>query len=300
MSVAQLYRKSALEKISSPEQLDKALTVTTPMSWLALAAVTAVIVITIIWSIIGTIPVTVTTTGIVASPVSTNAVFCPETGTIMAILVNPNSEISINDPVASYKTGNGDVKTIYSDQIGTVTEIIAKRATAPDDKSKNGQQNQSEQKNGKINQGDELLRVSPKANSPQVIVCYVDLADAKKIKRGMTANVSLNIKESNTYGHMVARVINVDSYAASTEGMNYVLGSNNNVASTFRKDNKAVVAVTCELYPDPNTVSGYFWSNEKGGRLEVTNGTLVNAKVVVEEVRPITKLFVKLKDIWGD
>lgn len=297
--MAQLYRKSALEKISSPEQLDKALTVTTPMSWLALAAVTVVIVITVIWSIIGTIPVTVTTTGIVASPVSTNAVFCPETGSIMAILVNPNSEITINDPVASYKTGNGDVKTIYSDQIGTVTEIIAKRAEA-DDTSKNAQQTQSEQKSGKINQGDELLRVSPKANSAQVIVCYVDLADAKKIKRGMTVNVSLNIKESNTYGHMVARVINVDSYAASTDGMNYVLGSNNNVASTFRKDNKAVVAVTCELYPDSNTVSGYFWSNEKGGKLEVTNGTLVNAKVIVEEVRPITKLFVKLKDIWGD
>ena len=297
--MAQLYRKSALEKISSPEQLDKALTVTSPMSWLALAAITAVIVATIIWSVLGTIPVTVTTTGIVASPVSTNAVFCPETGTIMAILVNPNSEIGINDPVASYKTGNGDVKTIYSDQIGTVTEIIAKKA-ATDDKNKNGQQNQNDQKNGKINQGNELLRISPKSGSQQVVVCYVDLADAKKIKRGMPVNISLKIKESNTYGHMVGRIINVDSYAASTEGMNYVLGSNNNVASTFRKDNKAVVAVTCELYPDPNTVSGYFWSNEKGSKLEVTNGTLVNAKVIVEEVHPITKLFVKLKDIWGD
>lgn len=297
--MAQLYRKSALEKISSPEQLDKALTVTSPLSWLALAAVTVVIAVTVVWSILGTIPVTVTTTGIVASPVSTNAVFCPETGTVMAILVNPNSEISINDPVASYKTGNGDVKTVYSDQIGTVTEILVKRPVT-DEKNKNEQQEQKDQKNGKINQGDELLRVSPNANSAQVIVCYVDLADAKKIKRGMQANISLNIKESNTYGHMVGRVINIDSYAASTEGMNYVLGTNNNVASTFRKDNKAVVAVTCELYPDPNTVSGYFWSNEKGGRLEVTNGTLVNAKVIVEEIHPITKLFVKLKDIWGD
>ncbi len=296
--MAQLYRKSALEKISSPEQLDKALTVTSPMSWLALAAVTFVIVVTVVWSIIGTLPVTVTTTGIVASPVSTNAVFCPETGTILAILVNPNSEIAINDPVASYRTGNGDVKTVYSDQVGTVTEIIAKKAAVEDNKK--DQQEQKDQKSGKVNQGDELLRISPKSSSPQVIVCYVDLAEAKKIQRGMTVNVSLNIKESNTYGHMVARVINVDSYAASTDGMGYVLGANNNVASVFRKDNKAVVAVTCELYPDPNTVSGYFWSNEKGGKLQVTNGTLVNAKVIVEEVRPITKLFVKLKDIWGD
>ena len=178
--MAQLYRKSALEKISSPEQLDKALTVTSPMSWVALAAVTVVIIITVIWSIIGTIPVTVTTTGIVASPVSTNAIFCPETGTVMAILVNPNSEIEINDPVASYKTGNGDVKTIYSDQFGIVTEIIAKRTVTDSSNNKNNQQNQTDQKNGKINQGDELLRISPKSSSAQVIVCYVDLADAKK------------------------------------------------------------------------------------------------------------------------
>ena len=296
--MAQLYRKSALEKISSPEQLDKALTVTSPLSWIALLAVTAVIVVTVIWSFVGTIPVTVTTSGIVASPVSTNAVFCPETGTIMAILVSPNSEIGINDPVATYMTGNGDVKTIYSDQFGIVTEIIAKRGST--ENNKDSQQNQNEQKNGKINQGSELLRISPKAGSQQVIVCYVDLADAKKIRRGMEVNISLNIKESNTYGHMRGRVINMDSYAASTEGMNYVLGPNNNVASTFRKDNKAVVAVTCELLPDSKTVSGYFWSNAKGGNLEVTNGTLVNAKVIVEEVHPITKLFAKLKEIWGD
>ena len=41
--MAQLYRKSAVERISTPEQLDKALTVTSPMSWIALAAVTVVI-----------------------------------------------------------------------------------------------------------------------------------------------------------------------------------------------------------------------------------------------------------------
>ena len=293
--MAQLYRKSALERISSPEQLDKALTVTSPMSWAALAAVTVMIVVTIIWSIVGTIPVTVTTSGIIASPVSTNAIYCPETGTVLSVLVSPNTQISINDPVASYKTGNGDVKTIFSDQVGTVTEILVKRPETEDEKGKETK----DPKAGKINQGDALLRISPKSNSPQVVVCYVELADAKKIKRGMQVNVSLNIKESNTYGHMVARVINVDSYAASNEGMDYVLGSNNNVASTFRKD-KAVVAVTCELYPDESTVSGYFWSNTKGGKLEVTNGTMVNAKIAIEEVHPITKLFAKLKEIWGD
>ena len=58
--MAELYRKSALERISSPEQLDKALKVTSPMSWLALLALTVIVIVTLIWSIVGTIPVTVT------------------------------------------------------------------------------------------------------------------------------------------------------------------------------------------------------------------------------------------------
>ena len=90
--MAQLYRKSALDRISSPEQLDKALTVTSTMSWIALAAVTLILAVTIVWSIVGTIPVTVTTSGIVASPVSTNAVYTPESGSVTAVLVYPGAE----------------------------------------------------------------------------------------------------------------------------------------------------------------------------------------------------------------
>lgn len=279
--MAQLYRKSALEKISSPEQLDKALTVTSAYSWIALAAVTLIVVATIVWSIIGTIPVTVTTAGIVASPVSTNAVYTPESGSVTSVLVYPGSALRIGDPVASYKTGNGDVKTIYSDQVGTVMEVLAKSGDA-------------------ITQGNDIIRVSPKANSDQIIVCYVQLSDAKKIERGMQVSVSLSSAESQTYGHMLARVINIDSYVSSNRGMAYVLGTDNNLASTFQRDGGAVVAVTCELYPDPTTASGYYWSNDKGAKLGVTNGSLVSAKVIVEEVRPITKLFSKLKEIWGD
>ena len=290
MNMAQLYRKSAVERISTPEQLDKALTVTSPMSWIALAAVTVVILAAVIWSVTATIPVTVTAAGIVVSPVSTNAVYCPETGTVLNVFVSPNTEVSIGDPLASYRTVSGDVKTVCSDQVGTVTEILVDRRDA-DGKDAGA---------GRINQGEALLRLSPKVNSPQVIVCYVGLADAKRIKRGMQVNVSPEIRESHSAGHMAARVVNVDSYAASAEGMDAVLGSDNNVASFFRKDNRAVVAVTCELCPDPNTVSGYSWSNDRGARFEVTNGTPVEAKIIVAEVRPITRLSAKLKDIWGD
>ena len=61
-----------------------------------------------------------------------------------------------------------------------------------------------------------------------------------------------------------------------------------------------MVAVACELYPDTGTVSGYYWSNAKGAAVNVQNGSLVTAKIVTDEVAPITKLFSKLKDLWGN
>jgi len=279
--MAKPFRQSAMDKLASMEQLDAALTVTSPMSWIALGAVTVMIIVTIVWSIIGTIPVMVSTSGIVSSSVSTNAVYMPESGKVDSILVYPGAELHLGTPVMNYRTGNGDMRTVVSDQVGTVTSINAK---AGDD----------------VNQSSEVVRLSPVVGSDQVIVCYVKLEDAKKIERGMEANIMLTSADSQTYGHMRARVINIDSHVSSMAGMAYVLGSDNNLAAAFQKDGAAVVAVTCELYPDDTTQSGYFWSNEKGRTLDVKNGSLVEAKIIVEEVAPITKLFSKLKEIWGD
>lgn len=278
--MAQLYRKSALEKISNPEQLDKALTVTSPMSWLVLAALTVMVIVTVIWSIVGTLPITVSTNGIVASPVSTNAVYIPETGTVSAVLVHPGQNIASDVPVLTY-TIDGSSRTINSSQVGTVANI-------------------SVNVGDRVTQGSEILRVSPNSNSKQVIVCYLKASDATKVRRGMEAYIYLTGKDSQTYGHMQARVINVDTHVTSTTGMYDVIGSDNNLASVFTSESSAVVAVTCELYLDEETVSGYYWSNEKGKNLAVPNGALVTAKIITEEIAPITKLFSKLKEIWGE
>lgn len=278
--MADLYRKSSLERISSPEQLDKVLKVTSPMSWLALVGITVIVIVTVIWSVIGTIPVTITTKGIVSSPVGSNAVYTQEAGTVVSVRVRVGDELHLGDPVLTYKNASNEIITIYSDQVGTVANIVANNGDS-------------------MTPGNEVIRVSPFAQGAQIIVCYVPLAQAKKLERGMQVNISLDSLDSSSYGNMVARIINIDAYATSTDGMAGVIGANNNLASTFAQDG-AVVAVACELYPDSNTSSGYYWSNEKGGEVTVTNGSLITAKIVTEEVAPITKLFSKLSELWGD
>lgn len=60
----QIFRKAALDKLSSPEQLDQLMQVTAPRGWIALAACGAVLLAALLWSIFGRIPTKVQARGI--------------------------------------------------------------------------------------------------------------------------------------------------------------------------------------------------------------------------------------------
>ena len=278
--MAQLYRKAALERMSSPEQTDRVMKISSPMSWLALVGITAIIVVTIIWAFAGRIPLTVSGKGLLASPNSTNAVFIDETGTVVSVVARKGLKINMGDPVLTYRTSGDEIRTLTSTQVGTVSEVLVNAGDV-------------------VKQGSETIRISPNVSSRQVAVCYIDLANSKKLERGMTVQVYMDSVNSQTHGHMWGRVVNIDSHASTTGGLYYVLGEGNTLADQFLK-NGAVLAVTCELYPDDSTVSGYQWTNEKGKDIAVTNGSPINVKIIVEEIRPIEKMFSKIKEIWGD
>lgn len=63
----QVYRKTLLERISSPEQLDKMIVITPPSYWLAIVGGAVIIVAALLWSIWGSIPINMETTGIFVS-----------------------------------------------------------------------------------------------------------------------------------------------------------------------------------------------------------------------------------------
>ncbi|MFN2361443.1 MAG: NHLP bacteriocin system secretion protein [Marinobacter sp.] len=56
----QIFRQAALDRLSSPEQLDQLFQVTTPKAWIALTTLVALITTAILWGIFGSIPTQVT------------------------------------------------------------------------------------------------------------------------------------------------------------------------------------------------------------------------------------------------
>lgn len=275
-----LYRKSALERISSPDQLDRALKITSPLSWLALLGITLMIGAAVLWAFCGSIPVTLNVQGIVSSPSATNAVYAKEAGTVLELSAAPGDTVSKGDVLLTYVSGSLTECELICDQNGVLSLFNAK----PGDS---------------FVHGEDVVRLAPETDGSQVVVCYVPLAYVVSLEENMKVQISLASVDSQSLGFMEAYISNIDSFASSANGMTHVVGYGNGLDSMFLA-NGAVAAVTCVLTEDNSTVSGYAWSNKNGADVSVPNGSIVLAKIILDEIPPISKLFSNLQEFWGD
>lgn len=95
-----LFRKEALERLQSPEQLDQVMRVTRPSGWLALIALFMILAAAFTWSILGHIPTKVHGQGIF---MRVGGVFLPvsmASGTVVEIYPKVGELISKDQPVA--------------------------------------------------------------------------------------------------------------------------------------------------------------------------------------------------------
>ena len=99
--MADIYRKSALEKLSSPEQLDRMIVITPLSFWLAMIGAGAVILVALIWSIVGRLPVTVNGNGIYINDAGVNVVYADTAGVIASVDVQPGDTIQQGQTVAT-------------------------------------------------------------------------------------------------------------------------------------------------------------------------------------------------------
>jgi len=96
----QIYRKSALERLSSPEQLDSLMQVTTTKGWIALFAVIVVLAGVLTWGFLGRTPDTVGGGGILLREGGIFLIESSGTGLIAEITVEVGDTVEVNDVVA--------------------------------------------------------------------------------------------------------------------------------------------------------------------------------------------------------
>jgi HlyD family secretion protein len=96
-----LFTKAALERLSSPEQLDMLMRVTSPIGWLALDTVGVCILIGIVWGIFGSIPNKVDGKGILIRGGTVLEVEAGATGRVTKLYVDVGDVVTQGQPVAA-------------------------------------------------------------------------------------------------------------------------------------------------------------------------------------------------------
>jgi HlyD family secretion protein len=98
-----LFRKAAIDKVSSPEQLDLLMRVTSPVGWLALLTVGLMLVAVGVWSVVGSIADLVDGRGTLFRGERLYDVKATMSGVIVTLSVRPGSDVKAGQIIASLK-----------------------------------------------------------------------------------------------------------------------------------------------------------------------------------------------------
>src|SRR5690348_4962785 len=96
----EIFRKVSLDRLSSPEQIDQLLQVTSARGWVALLALCGTVTAGLIWSVTSFIHTTVKAQGIISRAHGVNNLVALGTGTVMDIEVGVGDEIRAGQVIA--------------------------------------------------------------------------------------------------------------------------------------------------------------------------------------------------------
>ncbi len=92
----QLFRKSSIERVSSPEQLNDYVCVSNPSVWMILAAVIVLLIGVCVWGVFGKLDTKISTAG-----VSQNGIFICFVAEENAAKIKPGMELNVDGNVLS-------------------------------------------------------------------------------------------------------------------------------------------------------------------------------------------------------
>lgn len=243
----QIFRKEALDRLASPEQLDQLMRVARPRTWVALAAVGLVLITALLWGIFGTIPTTVETQGVLLRRGGVATVTAPIAGAVMDV------SVMSGDGVAD---GQELLRLAPNAPCADAVEVPVRSPFAVRVLQRSIREGQT------VKEGDPLLVLEP-LGEPLRAQLFVPVAEGYSVQPGMAVRVwpaSANRSES---GYLIGKVRTATKFPITQPEMARVLQSED-LAHQLSGSGPYLQAFV-ELATDPRTASGYAWSSARGG-----------------------------------
>jgi hypothetical protein len=262
-----LFREKSLEKLSSPEQIDKLMVVVTPKGWLALASLFALIIVGLIWSIVGTLPIEVRGKGIVLTPKGAFDISSPTSGTVTSFPVFPGEWITPQTAIATLSTG-----TIYSHAAGQIIETYYSDGDY-------------------VKEGDIVAwaKYPLEPGESHLMLSYFPIKQGEQVEPGMQVQIAPENVDVQMYGYLMGKVTDVSEFPLSNRSLlNHI--RNQELVSFMKQGGTTVIKVTVEPLKDPNTPSGYRWTTPMGPPSFIEAGTICDVRIIVSHRKPISYL----------
>ncbi|HEX5914770.1 MAG TPA: HlyD family efflux transporter periplasmic adaptor subunit [Rubrobacter sp.] len=270
MQQKSLFRERAVDKMLSPDDLDRLMRVTDPKGWLALIALIALVVPAVVWAIFGSIPTQLTVdNGILLHRDALHEVVSQTSGIVTEVSAKTGDDVQEGQVVVHVRTEAGaevNVVTLFG---GSVVDIAIGKGMYLD----RGQQ----------------VAVVEVANKPLEAVFFVPAEQGKQLEKGMQAHVSPSTARAEEYGYLQGIVSSVSQFPV-TEGDMLRLLEDQSLVDALRTEEDQL-EVTVELVGDPSTPSGFKWSSSLGPPFPLTHATLCTATFVLGEQHPVDLIF---------
>lgn len=308
----EIFSEDALGRLRSPEQLDKMLTVIGPASWMAAIAVALLLASVVLWSIFGSLAVTVAGVGLIMDAGGVARVAHTSSGKIDEILVESGERVKKGEIIATLEVPQQQGDLIAARQkLGMASSLheVVDGLTAYDgiDVQLNQHRYILSPADGivsemHVREGDVItagsgsictIRVD-RERQDMIAAMYVSAAEAKKVRPGMTVQIAPGGADPGQNGKVMGVVRDVALYPASAAGLLYSVGNAELAAYILKNTDGAAAEVKVELIRDDKSPSGYLWTSVLGTPPEITPGEMCTGSIVVERKPPIEKAFLKL------
>lgn len=258
--MSDIFRKSALERISSPEQLDKIIKVSSSHSWLVLVALIIACLSIVSWVCTGQFTEVIDTEGIYMREMNLVKVCADRSGTVDDVYVSEGSSVRSGDVLATI-----DGTSIIANSAGMVN-------------------NKRIEKGRYVSKNNVIFEIRESLESKFSIKTYVTLSQANSISEGMEVMIKPSGISEGAYGHMVGVVAGVSKYGISIEELYRELGDEQLVKYFLRENNnEPIIEVDIKINNDDRSANGYKWTNPKGKELEMKDYMFMDVQVIAKQ-----------------
>jgi multidrug resistance efflux pump len=278
--MSQVFRQVSLERLSSPEQLDRLIKVTTPKGWIAMSTAAFLILISGVWSFTARIPQRVSSTGVVVAEDSVRQAFASITGQIGDLRVEVGDQVVKDQTLGTIETPNTDgtieVAAIRSPATGHVVEILASTGEI-------------------VQPGEPIVTIEREIDPHELqVISYMSPPQAAVLREGMQVRVAPVSVNKEEYGYLVGEVEHIENYPASFQAV-FASIENEEIAKLLTAASGGSPVLVRITLHEADTMSGLEWTDAKGPPTTLHDSTLSSVEVTVSEQRPISYILPFIK-----